>query len=218
MKILKKTALCLMMIASAAGLAACGAENGPAGVVWTNINAKEAFTYQPDLAEEIADGVILTFNEGNSGSAWRLKQWVKSIKFDAAADLADGEYVVFVVSYNKIAATEGNNGTGFSVEEDNEARIGFAKFGGQIYVGPVAQGISHGNTAETVATIVGAGHAIDGFDKVRFDFNTDEKTATAHGGGKSFESWIPAAAQEIRVLWVLGNAESVTLTNLKVVK
>lgn len=219
-KILKICSIFVMLITMTFTFAACGGSQNLPTDGYTSVDAAVAFTYNADEVEEISDGAKLTFKENDQGPAWYVKDSLSSIKFDIDANLNNGEYVAFIIAYNKVAATEGNNGTiigkaEYGDDAGQETRIGIAKINDKLYVYDLLQGIAWGESGDTLSYIKDFGREITSFKEIKFDFDFQARTTSVSVGGETFSGVIHNDAVEIRLLWVGSNTESIDFTNLK---
>ena len=154
---------------------------------------------------QIENGVRLTFNDSNGdGPFWRADAALDAITFNLDADIQNGQWTSIIFSFNNFA---GNHA--------GEMRLGFARDNsGQLFV-RMLDGISWGNLDATYNEILG-GTAIDSLNSVGVAFNYGTNVATLHASSQAFTSAIPGAAVATRSVWVVGTANSVDLTQIRV--
>ncbi|MCL2586841.1 MAG: hypothetical protein FWE31_01225 [Firmicutes bacterium] len=155
----------------------------------------------------IENGVSITGNAWTDGAIWSVSKGLKSMIFNLASTLENNQFATFIISFNNIVGAHAG-----------ENRFGVAKYDGNLYFGQVG-GVDWASPEAAIAGQLvqirnGMQIASEGQFVISFDFDANAMSAVTEG---EVINWIiPAAAQNIRALWVITNT-TIDLTSMRFV-
>ena len=169
--------------------------------------------YNTDI-ENILDGVRLNMlidpgDDAGYSAALLIRDEKHNVSFNAASNMQDGDWFVFIVSTGHSPSTP--HGT-----HHQDFQFGIAKEDGKLYVNNM-DGNGGLYWMQRDFNHIITGREIQNFNEISFEFTNDYSGLLVEIGGETFIASVNPGATGLYYLWLAETTVSVDLTNLAIV-